>query len=303
MRPIFMPERARALRADWAPGPGVFVLRETRSIHIRGDDFKSRSNQANRVDAIRPSYPATGTNKYRHWNNWGLKDPNTSVGLDSCIYFAEIYHIQIKADCNINYSKASFGLFKLYIDMQPNDFSADPQKTWATTVPVSSSGSQLDVQSSDSKLFAALGHILSGQHGSIRRRLVSVCLHLHPTSHAADRFPGNKRNGQPTGNHHIPVNIPLLRLALTCRTGQWRGRRCRWKKRRCDTHQTRSLLRPPEDPGWSPAPPSSLSLYEEPLSVDGRQNKSELHVGSDNHLLNLGNNHSILASSEQTPNQ
>ena len=26
MRPIFMPERARALRADWAPGPGVLVL-------------------------------------------------------------------------------------------------------------------------------------------------------------------------------------------------------------------------------------------------------------------------------------
>lgn len=35
MRPIFMPERARALRADWAPGPGVFVLREMRSINIR----------------------------------------------------------------------------------------------------------------------------------------------------------------------------------------------------------------------------------------------------------------------------
>lgn len=26
MRPIFMPERARALSADWAPGPGVLVL-------------------------------------------------------------------------------------------------------------------------------------------------------------------------------------------------------------------------------------------------------------------------------------
>merc|ERR1719334_1432695 len=24
--PIFIPERAKALRADWAPGPGVFVL-------------------------------------------------------------------------------------------------------------------------------------------------------------------------------------------------------------------------------------------------------------------------------------
>lgn len=27
IRPIFIPERARALRADWAPGPGVLVLR------------------------------------------------------------------------------------------------------------------------------------------------------------------------------------------------------------------------------------------------------------------------------------
>lgn len=29
MRPIFMPERARALRADCAPGPGVLVLKLT----------------------------------------------------------------------------------------------------------------------------------------------------------------------------------------------------------------------------------------------------------------------------------
>merc|ERR1719270_378807 len=26
IRPIFMPERAKARRADWAPGPGVLVL-------------------------------------------------------------------------------------------------------------------------------------------------------------------------------------------------------------------------------------------------------------------------------------
>ena len=30
MRPIFMPERARARRADWAPGPGVLVLKITK---------------------------------------------------------------------------------------------------------------------------------------------------------------------------------------------------------------------------------------------------------------------------------
>lgn len=96
----------------------------------------------------------------------------------------------------------------LYINIQPNAFSVDLRKTLAAAVPVSSSGSQLDVQSSDSELFAALGHILSGQHGSIWRRLISVCLYLHPTSHAADGFPGNRWNGQQTGNHHIPVNGP-----------------------------------------------------------------------------------------------
>lgn len=30
MRPIFMPERARALSADWAPGPGVLVLKKNK---------------------------------------------------------------------------------------------------------------------------------------------------------------------------------------------------------------------------------------------------------------------------------
>jgi len=33
MRPIFMPERAKARRADWAPGPGVFVLQHHNNTH------------------------------------------------------------------------------------------------------------------------------------------------------------------------------------------------------------------------------------------------------------------------------
>lgn len=107
--------------------------------------------------------------------------------------------------------------FSHYINMQLNDFSVDLQKILATTVPVSSSGSQLDVQSSDSKLFAALGDILSGQHGSIWRRLISVCLYLHPTSHTADCFPGNKHNGQNTCNQHIPIEIPCWCLHLLAR--------------------------------------------------------------------------------------
>ena len=35
MRPIFIPDRARALRADWAPGPGVLVLRSKHSIFTK----------------------------------------------------------------------------------------------------------------------------------------------------------------------------------------------------------------------------------------------------------------------------
>lgn len=84
-----------------------------------------------------------------------------------------------------------------------NEDTVALQKSLPTTVPVSSSGSQLDVQSSDSKLFAALGNILSGQHGSIWRRLISVCLYLHTACHAADRFPGDKCSRQTTCSHHI----------------------------------------------------------------------------------------------------
>lgn len=101
--------------------------------------------------------------------------------------------------------------------MQPNDFRVGLQKILALTVPVSPSGSQLDVQSSDSKLFAALGDILSGQHGSIWRRLISVCLYLHPTSHTADCFPGNKCNVQKTCNHHILIMIPCWCFDLLAR--------------------------------------------------------------------------------------
>ena len=32
MRPIFIPDLAKALRADWAPGPGVFVLKQIKHL-------------------------------------------------------------------------------------------------------------------------------------------------------------------------------------------------------------------------------------------------------------------------------
>lgn len=62
--------------------------------------------------------------------------------------------------------------------------------------PVSTSGPQLDVQSGDPQLLAPLSHILSRQHSSIRRGLVSVGLHLHPTSNTADCFPEDQEEGK-----------------------------------------------------------------------------------------------------------
>lgn len=38
-----MPDRARALRADWAPGPGVFVLKRKKEIHQQAKHLPIRS--------------------------------------------------------------------------------------------------------------------------------------------------------------------------------------------------------------------------------------------------------------------
>lgn len=61
-----------------------------------------------------------------------------------------------------------------------------------SSVPVSSCGPEFDVQGSDAQLLAPLGHILGSQHGCIWRGLISVSLHLHPTSHSADGFLARK---------------------------------------------------------------------------------------------------------------
>ena len=60
-------------------------------------------------------------------------------------------------------------------------------------LPVSSGGSELDVQGGDAELLAALSDVLCGQHGGVWGRLISVCLHLHTAGHSADRLPGNPR--------------------------------------------------------------------------------------------------------------
>ena len=62
-------------------------------------------------------------------------------------------------------------------------------------LPIPSCGPEFDVEGSDPQLLASLGYILGSQHGSVWRGLVSVSLHLHPTSDTADGFPGNKSTG------------------------------------------------------------------------------------------------------------
>ena len=71
--------------------------------------------------------------------------------------------------------------------------------------------------------------------------------------------------------------------SLTSLRDRWRGRRCRWRRRRCDRRQKRSLLQRPEDQDWSPAPPSSPSLYEEPLFWQRRRGRWK-GVTSDKHF-------------------
>lgn len=49
--------------------------------------------------------------------------------------------------------------------------------------PVSTSGSEFDVEGIDADNLAPLSHILSCQHSSVWRRLVTISLHLHASSH------------------------------------------------------------------------------------------------------------------------
>jgi hypothetical protein len=54
--------------------------------------------------------------------------------------------------------------------------------------PVATGRAHLDVQRGDAQLLALLRHILGGKHGSVRRRLIAVSLHLHATRHLDDRL-------------------------------------------------------------------------------------------------------------------
>lgn len=53
-------------------------------------------------------------------------------------------------------------------------------------VKITSGSTDLDVEGVDAKLLAADGDILSSQHGSVRRGLITISLDLHATSDTGD---------------------------------------------------------------------------------------------------------------------
>jgi hypothetical protein len=54
------------------------------------------------------------------------------------------------------------------------------------------SSSELDVESVDTEFLTLGGNLLSGQHGSIRRRFITISLDLHTTSDTRDGFTTGK---------------------------------------------------------------------------------------------------------------
>ena len=64
------------------------------------------------------------------------------------------------------------------------------------------SGSDLDVESGDTKLLAADSDILGSQHSSVWRGLVTVGLDLHATRHTGDGFAA-------TGITHVSLRAHL----------------------------------------------------------------------------------------------
>merc|ERR1711962_184250 len=53
---------------------------------------------------------------------------------------------------------------------------------------VATSCSQLHMEGGDADFLASYSHILSSQHSSIRRGLITICLDFHPTCNTRDGF-------------------------------------------------------------------------------------------------------------------
>jgi len=56
------------------------------------------------------------------------------------------------------------------------------------TAVLTSSSTDLDVKRIDAQLLASNRDVLSSQHSSVRRRLVTVCLDLHAAGDTSDGF-------------------------------------------------------------------------------------------------------------------
>ena len=81
---------------------------------------------------------------------------------------------------------------------------------------VTSSRSQLDVHGSDAELLATSSHILSSKHGSVGRRLITISLHLHSSSHTDQGFTsghiGDVNEGIVEGSVDVSNSEHLLSL-------------------------------------------------------------------------------------------
>lgn len=78
-------------------------------------------------------------------------------------------------------------------DTRSGESSKSRLSTWTWSLGTSTTGSpELDVESSDTDFLASGSTVLSGQHGSVWRRLVSVSLDLHSTGNSDDGFLSGK---------------------------------------------------------------------------------------------------------------
>ena len=61
--------------------------------------------------------------------------------------------------------------------------------SWSRSLgSASSGGTELDVQGIDAQVLHSGSDILGGKHSSIRRRLITISLHLHSSGHTAQGF-------------------------------------------------------------------------------------------------------------------
>lgn len=155
---------------------------------------------------------------------------------------------------------------------------------------VTTGSTDLDVESVDTELLATGSNILSSQHGSVRRRLVTVSLDLHTTGDTADGFAttqigdvdeGIVEGGEDTGNAENELAISgqraesdvllsgsgLLLGGHCCRAGLWYGI---WKREGRKTDPSIDLDR---ENGW--CVPYGPFVDADWMNVESRRRSSE----------------------------